>query len=79
MGRFFLKKSDGKDLHQQDGSYGSGSKGSAGPRSSHHRSESVSSSAGSDDMQARHRRQFSSVQLGSSGGFSPCEVNLSIN
>lgn len=30
-----LEENDGKDLHQH-GSYGSGSKGSVGPHSSHH-------------------------------------------
>lgn len=54
------------------GSYGSGSgsEGSVGPHSSHHRRESVSYCAGTDDMQVQHKRQFTSVQLRSSRGLS---------
>ena len=52
------------------GSYGSGSKGSVGSRSSHHGSERVSYCAGIDDMQVQHRRQFTSVQHCSSRGLS---------
>lgn len=54
------------------GSYGSGSKGSVGPHSSDHGSESVSYCAGTDDMQVQHKRQFTSVQLRSSRGLGLC-------